>query len=61
MNCNQGFEDLFGYRAIDIIGFGMRALIVPDNLMVECENLRNAVLAGESIQCRQSPAPQRYT
>lgn len=51
VNCNQGFEKLFGYRAVDIIGFGMRALIVPDNLMVECENLRNAVLAGEAIQC----------
>jgi diguanylate cyclase (GGDEF)-like protein/PAS domain S-box-containing protein len=51
VNCNQGFEELFGYRAVDIIGFGMRALIVPDDLMVECENLRNAVLAGESIQC----------
>lgn len=51
VNCNQGFEKLFGYRAVDIIGFGMRALIVPDDLMAECENLRNAVLAGETIQC----------
>lgn len=51
VNCNQGFEKLFGYRAVDIIGFGMRTLIVPDDLMVECENLRNAVLAGETIQC----------
>lgn len=51
VNCNLGFEELFGYRAVDIIGFGMRALIVPNDLMVECENLRKAVLAGESIQC----------
>lgn len=51
VNCNLGFEELFGYRAVDIIGFGMRALIVPDDLMVECEKLRNTVLAGKSIQC----------
>ncbi|MGE4559070.1 MAG: EAL domain-containing protein [Desulfobulbus sp.] len=51
VNCNHGFERLFGYRAVDIIGFGMRALIVPEPLMEECENLRNTILAGESVQC----------
>ncbi len=51
VNCNHGFEQLFGYRAVDIIGFGMRALIVPEELLVECENLRNAILNGETVQC----------
>ncbi|MDD2463875.1 MAG: EAL domain-containing protein [Desulfobulbus sp.] len=51
VNCNHGFEQLFGYRAVDIIGFGMRALIVPEELMVECENVRNTVLDGETVQC----------
>ena len=51
VNCNYGFEQLFGYRAVDIIGFGMRALIVPEDLMVECENLRKAILNGETVQC----------
>ncbi|MBM9614916.1 EAL domain-containing protein [Desulfobulbus rhabdoformis] len=51
VNCNQGFERLFGYRAVDIIGFGMRALIVPEGLMVECENVRNTILSGETVQC----------
>nr|WP_321464409.1 EAL domain-containing protein [uncultured Desulfobulbus sp.] len=51
VNCNHGFEQLFGYRAVDIIGFGMRALIVPEDLMLECENVRNAILNGETVQC----------
>ncbi|WP_245590220.1 sensor domain-containing protein [Desulfobulbus elongatus] len=51
VNCNRGFEKLFGYRAVDIIGFGMRALIVPEELLAECETLRNAILAGETVQC----------
>jgi Amt family ammonium transporter len=51
VNCNHGFEQLFGYRAVDIIGFGMRALIVPEELMIECENLRNTILGGETVQC----------
>lgn len=51
VNCNRGFEQLFGYRGVDIIGFGMRALIVPEELLVECENLRNAILDGETVQC----------
>jgi len=54
VNCNRGFEELFGYRAVDIIGFGMRALIVPEELLAECENLRNAILAGETVQCETS-------
>jgi len=54
VDCNQSFADLFGYRAVDIIGFGMRALIVPDELQVECENLRNAILDGRTVQCETS-------
>jgi Amt family ammonium transporter len=50
VNCNAGFEQLFGYRAVDIIGFGMRALIVPDELQVECENMRNVILDGRTVQ-----------
>jgi Amt family ammonium transporter len=51
VNCNQGFEQLFGYRSVDIIGFGMRALIVPEELQVECENLRKTILDGVTVQC----------
>nr|WP_320009685.1 diguanylate cyclase [uncultured Desulfobulbus sp.] len=29
----------------------MRALIVPDELIVECENVRNSILSGVSVQC----------
>jgi Amt family ammonium transporter len=54
INCNAGFEQLFGYRAVDIVGFGMRALIVPDELQAECENLRNAILDGRTVQCETS-------
>jgi len=54
VNCNRGFEKLFGYRAVDIMGFGMRALIVPEGLQAECENLRNAILGGETVQCETS-------
>jgi len=51
INCNQAFEQLFGYRAVDIAGFGMRALIVPEELMGECEQVRNTILAGETVEC----------
>jgi len=51
VNCNKGFEELFGYRTTDIIGFGMRPLIVPEELMVECENLRNSIVDGKTVQC----------
>lgn len=51
VNCNHGFEQMFDYRAVDIIGFGMRALIVPDDLLVECEGLRNTILGGATVQC----------
>lgn len=54
VNCNHGFEQLFGYRGVDIVGFGMRALIVPDELMAECESLRQAILGGETVQCETS-------
>ena len=51
VNCNKGFEDLFGYSVTDIIGFGMRSLIVPDELLVECENVRTSILDGKTCQC----------
>jgi len=51
VNCNKGFEELFGYRTADIVGFGMRPLIVPEELMVECENLRSSILDGKTVQC----------
>lgn len=54
INCNRGFEELFGYRAVDIVGFGMRALIVPEELLAECENVRNDILEGRTVQCETS-------
>lgn len=51
VNCNRGFEDLFGYASTDIIGFGMRTFIVPDDLLVECENIRTSILDGKTFQC----------
>ncbi len=47
---NAAFEALFGYRAEDIKGFGMRTFIVPDHLLTECENVRGAILAGKSVE-----------
>ena len=54
VNSNLAFEKLFGYRATDIIGFGMRALIVSEPLQTECEKLRQAILDGETVQCETS-------
>jgi Amt family ammonium transporter len=49
VDANPGFENLFGYRREDISGFGVRPLIVPDELLDECENYRNCILSGESL------------
>lgn len=49
VDVNAGFEKLFGYRGKDIIGFGMRPLIVPDHLLDECENYRNNIMSGSSL------------
>ena len=57
VSCNKGFEALFGYRSVDIVGFGVRALIVPhtffsfEELLVECEDVRNRILDGGTVQC----------
>ena len=51
VNCNQGFEELFGYKATDIVGYGMRSFIVPDELLAECENVRTSILDGKTCQC----------
>lgn len=51
MRCNKGFENLFGFRADDIIGYGMRAYIVPDGLMDECESIWKRIFDGEVIEC----------
>ena len=49
VDVNAAFEALFGYRAADIKGYGMRSFIVPDTLLTECENVRAAILAGKSV------------
>jgi len=49
VDVNAAFEDLFGFRAADLKGFGMRAFIVPESLLTECENVRAAILAGKSV------------
>ncbi len=51
VGCNKAFEELFGYRSEDILGFGMRTFIVPEELLVECEDVRNSILAGKTVQC----------
>ncbi|MBF0225621.1 MAG: EAL domain-containing protein [Desulfobacterales bacterium] len=55
---NKSFENLFGYRAVDIKGFGIRSFIVPDNMITECENYRKNVLNGnvvrkETLRCNK--------
>jgi diguanylate cyclase (GGDEF)-like protein/PAS domain S-box-containing protein len=50
VDVNKGFEALFGFRAEDIQGFGMRAFIVPNDGLNECENLRAVILGGKSVQ-----------
>ncbi|SHO53023.1 sensor domain-containing protein [Desulfopila aestuarii] len=54
VSCNAAFEGLFGFHADDIIGFGMRTFIVPDELLVECEKVRASILAGKTVQCETS-------
>ncbi|MEA4856872.1 EAL and GGDEF domain-containing protein [Solidesulfovibrio sp.] len=49
VDVNAAFEELFGYRAADIKGYGMRAFIVPENLLTECENVRGSILSGKSV------------
>ncbi|WP_428562947.1 MAG: sensor domain-containing protein [Solidesulfovibrio sp. DCME] len=49
VDVNAAFEELFGYRAADIKGYGMRAFIVPENLLTECENVRGSILSGNSV------------
>ncbi|NDY58709.1 EAL domain-containing protein [Desulfovibrio sulfodismutans] len=50
LDANKGFEELFGYRAADMKGFGMRTFIVPEDLLAECENFRAAILSGNTVQ-----------
>ncbi|MDQ7830219.1 MAG: EAL domain-containing protein [Desulfovibrionaceae bacterium] len=50
LDANKGFEELFGYRAADMKGFGMRSFIVPEELLAECENFRAAILSGSTVQ-----------
>jgi Amt family ammonium transporter len=50
LDANKGFEELFGYRATDVQGFGVRAFIVPEDLLTECENFRAAILSGNTVQ-----------
>lgn len=50
VDVNAAFEGLFGFRAADVQGFGMRAFIVPENLLTECENVRGAILSGKSVE-----------
>jgi hypothetical protein len=38
------FEHFFGYRSVDTAGFGVRALIVSEELLVECEDVCNCIL-----------------
>ncbi|MBF0117496.1 MAG: EAL domain-containing protein [Desulfobacterales bacterium] len=50
VEANKSFEKLFGYRAIDIKGFGIRSFIVPDEMMTECESYRKNVLNGNIVK-----------
>jgi Amt family ammonium transporter len=50
LDANKGFEELFGYRAADVQGFGVRSFIVPEELLTECENFRAAILSGNTVQ-----------
>ena len=59
IDANKAFEALFGYRADDVKGFGMRTFIVPENLLPECENVRAAILTGKIRGARNGPTPSR--
>ena len=49
VDANQAFEQLFGYKAEEIKGFGMRTYIVPEHLLAECESTRHAILSGKPL------------
>ncbi|BAH77941.1 sensor domain-containing protein [Solidesulfovibrio magneticus] len=49
VDVNHAFEDLFGFKAAEIKGYGMRAYIVPKHLLGECESTRGAILSGKPM------------
>lgn len=49
-HCNRSFEAMFGYREVDIIGFGMQPIMVPEELIGESEEIRSALLNGQTVQ-----------
>ena len=49
VDANRAFETLFGFKAEEIKGFGMRTYIVPEHLLGECESTRNAILSGSPL------------
>jgi Amt family ammonium transporter len=49
VDANHAFEELFGYKAAEIKGYGMRTFIVPQHLLGECESTRSAILSGKAM------------
>ena len=49
VDVNHAFEDLFGFKAAEIKGYGMRAYIGPKHLLGECESTRGAILSGKPM------------
>ncbi|HMU83834.1 MAG TPA: EAL domain-containing protein [Leptospiraceae bacterium] len=48
ISCNSAFERLFGYNASEIRSSSIRDKIIPDELILEAENYRAAILTGSS-------------
>lgn len=49
IECNSSFEHLFGYSLAELKAGSMRELIVPQDLLLESENYRVAILSGITI------------
>ena len=50
LQANQGFEDLFGYRAEEVSGRTINEVIVPQETCNEANSLSKAVLCGEVVR-----------
>lgn len=47
--CNPAFEEMFGYRQSDILGYDLDSLISPADLIEESQALTERVKAGEIV------------
>ncbi len=50
IDCNKQFENIFGYKKLEIIGKNIDALVLPENLESEAQKLINLALEQGSLK-----------